>query len=132
MDADSFLLALCVWREARGEPQLGWIAVAWVIKNRMTMRKQTLYKVVTARLQFSSMTAPKDPELSLWPDEHDATWISIQAEATGVMHGIIPDPTGGASSYYANYIAFPPSWNLSLLQQTAKIGKHIFFKELVA
>lgn len=129
MDADSFLLALCVWREARGEPQLGWIAVAWVIKNRMIRRKQTAYKVITARLQFSSMTAPKDPELGFWPMENDSIWISIQAECMGVMHGIIPDPTNGATSYYASYISFPPDWNMTELVQTAKIGRHLFFKE---
>src|SRR6202012_2771962 len=101
---DPFLMALCIWREARGEPQLGWIAVGWVIKNRAAQRKQTVYKVVTARLQFSSMTAPKDPELSLWPDEADATWIAIQAEASGILAGVIPDPTGGAIGYYASTI----------------------------
>lgn len=130
MDADSFLLALCVWREARDEPQLGWIAVAWAMKNRMARRSKTLYTTLYSRFLFNARVRNTLTPEDLWPKEEDPVWVQIQAEAAGVWHGVIPDPTGGASAFHTRYTRVPTQWIEAEFIETAKIGKYIFFREM--
>ncbi|WP_148053301.1 cell wall hydrolase, partial [Pseudomonas frederiksbergensis] len=41
----------------------------------------------------------------------------------------VPDPTGGATHYYAITIKTPPAW-AAKAKQTLKLGNHVFFKEV--
>jgi proteasome lid subunit RPN8/RPN11 len=46
-----------------------------------------------------------------------------------LIDGKVPDPTGGATHYYAVSIKKPPAW-AAKAKQTLKLGRHIFFKDL--
>ena len=127
---DTTLTALCVWREARGEGHEGMLAVASVIRNRCVKRAQAVAKVILSPLQFSSMTAPGDPQLTKYASPHDPQWIEAEEIAQEVLTGMSRDPTKGATVYFADYIPFPAKWDKTKLQQTVKIGRHIFFREI--
>jgi N-acetylmuramoyl-L-alanine amidase len=129
---DITLLALCLWREARGEGRTGMEAVACVLRNRVNRDKSTYYAEATKRLQFSSLTAPGDPELNLWPLTTDPQWQIALVIAEDMSTNVIADVTLGATLYYADSIAFPATWDRSKVRQTAHIGHHIFFAEVQA
>src|SRR5665213_2213060 len=111
---DQFILALCAWRENRSGQTPGMQSVCNSVANRMKTRGQSAYQVVTARKQYSSMTAPGDPQLGLYPTEGDAQWIEAQALAGEALAGTLPDITGGATSYYAVDIPEIPWWAPSM------------------
>jgi spore germination cell wall hydrolase CwlJ-like protein len=127
--ADLFMTALCLWREARGEGTEGMTAVCWVIRNRTLKHGTTAYAEVVKKWQFSSITAAGDPELIVYPAMQDEQFVQAQSIIDQVFAGTVPDPTGGATLYYATSIPFPASWNRSVITQTAHIGRQIFFKE---
>lgn len=135
---NQFMLALCLWREARGElatvGPIGYIAVGCVLRNRGQRDTTTIYEEVIKRLQFSSITAPGDPELTAWPAKRNgadyAAWITAHQVARGILSGAYSDPTRGATLYYADSIPFPEDWNRAKVHQTVKLGKHIFLTEV--
>lgn len=127
--ADLFMLALCLYREARGDGDAGMIAVGCVVRNRVHRRNSSYYVEVVKRLQFSSITAKGDPQLILYPAALDASWIKAQAIAAGIISGSIADTTQGSTLYYANTIPFPASWNRAVLTPTVTVGNQFFFKE---
>lgn len=143
--ADYAAVEICVWREAQGEGRVGQIAVAWAIKNRSIRYNLTPYEVVTKKWQFSSMTAPGDPNLGKFGLVLDPTWQQCQIIADGVLDGTISDPVNGSTLYYNPLaiettaslklpedrdIPFPQNWNVSKVEFVAQIGKHYFLKEL--
>ena len=119
--------ALTMWREARGEGQDGMRAVGHVIDNRAKLHGLSWAQVVYQRLQFSSMTAPGDPQLTTVPIVPDPQFNDAYAIADAIMAGNDEDNTDGAISYYATSIP-APYWAASMVQ-TVQIGKQIFFKE---
>jgi N-acetylmuramoyl-L-alanine amidase len=127
---DTTLLALCMWREARGEGRAGMEAVGCALRNRVNRDKSSYYAEATKRLQFSSITAPGDPELGLWPSVSDAQWQIALVLAGDMGSNVIEDVTQGATLYYADSIPFPRTWDRSKVRETVKIGRHIFFVEL--
>jgi len=130
---DGFVGALCVWREARNSPE-GMQAVAWVLVNRLATGRwgTTMLDVATARLQFSSMTDLGDFETILWPNSHCspgdlAAWATALDCMAIATVGAVPDPTSGATFYFAESIA-KPSWADSMML-TATIGGQEFYRE---
>jgi len=128
--ADYCLLALTIWREARGEGLNGMKAVACVVRNRAKRRNSSYYIECVRPWQFSSLTDPKDPQLANWPKPEDSTWQTAQILAGSVIDGHTDDITGGATMYYADSIPFPASWDKSKLRETVKLGNHTFFQEI--
>lgn len=128
-DWNKALLALVIWREARGEPYPGKIAVAAVIRNRVqaTHLPDQWDEIIERKWQFSSITAPGDPMLIQWPHENDESWIDSMNVAEGVFSGMTQDNTGGAT-LYANLNVCNPPWDFTKLIKTANIGAHTFFK----
>ena len=124
------VLALVIWREARGESYAGKVAVASVIRNRVnaTRLPDQWDDVIERKWQFSSMTAPGDAMLVQWPHDGDQSWLDSMNVAEGVFDGTIADNTDG-STLYANLSVCHPNWNFAELTQTAIIGAHTFFKE---
>jgi spore germination cell wall hydrolase CwlJ-like protein len=129
---DVFLLALVVWREARGEPKLGKIAVAYTIMNRYDRPSwwgSTPAEVIFKKWQYSSMTDPNDPQLKLLPSPYEkigwATWQECLDVARDVYERSAPNPAPGADSYFADYIA-APKW-ADPKKFVVKIGHHSFF-----
>ena len=139
-DHDS--MALCVWKEARGEGNTGMEAVAYVILNRAKAWFPTLpeaiHHVVYQKNQFTSMSVPTDPEFSLMPHPNDPQYAYCDTLCTSLLanadNSAVNDPTHGAL-YYADLEYCTSGWfydhivadtiNHPLL---ATIGRQNFYK----
>jgi N-acetylmuramoyl-L-alanine amidase len=112
--ADTFTLALVVWREARGEAPDGRAAVAHSIVTRVAHPGwwgSDVMSVVYKKWQYSSMTDPHDAQLTVWPQPGDPRWWECLQLACDVLEGKVPNPAPGADSYYDESLAeFPPKW----------------------
>ncbi|TPD62994.1 cell wall hydrolase [Emcibacter nanhaiensis] len=128
---DKDILARTLWGEARGEGRAGMEAVAAVIMNRYNASAwysgPTIAAVARKKYQFSCWN-PKDPNYDklLSVDETDPLFALALEIADNAIAGKLADPTDGATHYFASYIA-APDWSYGA-QQTAKIGKHLFYK----
>ncbi len=106
------LLALCVWREAGGEPHEAQVAVGCSVINRVRRPAwwgRTILEVLFRKWQYSSLTAPGDPNLVRWPFESDPSWMACLEVADGVIAGRLQSVTPHADSYHDTSIA-PPAW----------------------
>jgi spore germination cell wall hydrolase CwlJ-like protein len=56
-------------------------------------------------------------------------FAQAQIAADQVLAGKVPDPTGGATHYYATTMPKPPVWAKGA-KQTLKFGRHVFFKSV--
>jgi spore germination cell wall hydrolase CwlJ-like protein len=126
---DHFYLALAVWREARGESAEGQVAVACSIINRVANPKwwgTTVDEVITKRWQYSSLTDPKDPQVSRsWPTVKDPSWLLALGVAHDVLEGGPVNPMPGADSYHDSSIS-PPFWTTKS-RYCGKIGRLFFY-----
>lgn len=100
------LLAMCAWKEARGEQEEGCLAVMHVIYNRMKSWRQTIQHVILGPNQFSSMSIPSDPQYKTGMDPHDAVYSDplyrkLLTDGGSILNGTNDDETNGAL-YYAN------------------------------
>lgn len=123
-DWDKTLLALVMWREARGEGREGMRAVGHVVKNRVKFTEWD--RVIAAKWQFSSMAAPGDPELILWPEAPDPVFETAMSLAEVIYSGEDPDNTNGATHYFNPNVVLP-SW-AATMTKVASIGHHDFYK----
>ena len=127
------VLALTVKQEAEAEPWDGKLAVAWVIVNRARKANTSIHDVVFKPYQFSCWNTDSPTRARL--DAVDATlWYGCVRAAAGALLTLAPDPTDGATFYFADSIA-PPAWarapgalTLDETRVTARIGHHIFMK----
>lgn len=135
------VLTMCLWGEARGEPNDGVSAVAWVIKNRALSRDLTVKEVCLQPRQFSCFNS-NDPNRSKMLDawEKDPyNWNRVHSIGQEVIRGEVPDPTLGASHYVtASLWATDDSgrkkyrWfsqqaiDAGITVETARIGNHVF------
>lgn len=145
-DQDVVVLALTAWRENRGGGGVGMRSVMNVILNRVAQRKTSAWVECLRPLQFSSMTAPGDPELGLWPADEDKQWQDALDLAQSAAREKLYDATQGATLYYAprgigetgktitlpdgRVVPFPASWNEAAVQYTATIAGQVFFREV--
>jgi N-acetylmuramoyl-L-alanine amidase len=121
------IIALCAWRENRGGGRQGMQSVLNVIRNLALRDHSSLYEQVIHPYRFSSMTAPGDPQLLVYPKPNDASFALAYALAEDAIQGNLTDITGGATHYFAASIP-PPSWASTMIR-TAEIAGQIFFKE---
>lgn len=123
-------VARTVWGEARGEPWIGQVAVAWVIRNRVARPGWW------GRDYESVCLAPR--QFSCWDDtpaiidQTPRTMPNCYAAACAVLLDDEPDPTAGATHYHSirrpSWAAqWPPGWAASLTE-TARIGGHVFYR----
>lgn len=119
-----FMLALCVWREARGESKRGKELVAQTILNRTKDKRwpSTVVGVVTQRKQFSSFNAG-DPNALLFPTEGDKAWKESVEAAEKVI--ALTAPLTLANHYHTKDVA--PKWADSS-RIVDREGHHIFYK----
>lgn len=110
-DQDLHSMALCVWKEARGEGQIGMQAVAHVISNRVGTPgfARTLHDVVYGKNQFTSMSVPHDPEFNLVPPPGDPQFSYCTTLCPQVLNKSDADPTHGAH-YYENAATATSGW----------------------
>ncbi len=128
---DFTVFARTLWGEARGEPELGQEAVAWVIVNRLRSAyrgARSLTEVCRAPRQFSCWN-PSDPNaLALTRvDFNDPAFCRLFAVACRVWTSEVPDPTHGARHYHNHRVQ--PAWSRGH-QPTAVIGNHLFFDDV--
>ena len=123
-------LALTVYFEARGEPDLGKAAVAHVVLNRVSDDRfpDSICKVVRQggqqtryRCQFTWWCDGLSDKPRKGPD-----WELTKTMARKVFWGYSEDPTKGALWYHADYVR--PGW-ASAYEKTSKIGRHIFYND---
>lgn len=112
---DVYLLAKCIYAEARGESYAGKVAVGAVILNRVKSPKfpNTISGVIYQPYAF---TAVADGQINLTPDE------TCKKAARDAINGW--DPSYGSLYYYNPKIA-TSSWIFSR-QVVVTIGNHVF------
>lgn len=118
-----WLVALCAWREARGETLEAQRGVIWTILNRAKNPSWwggDIASVVLMPLQFSSFN-PGDPNATKFPHPLDATWNAI----LGLVTAPGADPTNGATHYHDSSVE--PEWAKSMLK-TAMLGRLTFYR----
>lgn len=112
---DLYLLARCVYGEARGEPYKGQVAVAAVILNR-TKNSGFPNSIAGVIYQPGAFSVVADGQINLTPDE-----TALRA-ARDAMNGW--DPTGGCLYYY-NPDKTSNEWMLAR-PVALRIGDHVF------
>ena len=110
-----YLLAKCIYAEARGEPYIGKVAVGAVILNRVKHPDfpNTIAGVI---YQPGAFTAVSDGQINLSPDSE-----AIRA-AQDAMNGW--DPSYGSLFYY-NPAKATSAWIYSR-KVNVTIGRHVF------
>ena len=113
--SDLYLLAKCIYAEARGESYTGQVAVGAVILNRVDSPAfpNTIAGVI---YQKNAFTAVSDGQINLEPDQ------TAMNAASDAMNGW--DPTYGCLYYYTPAVA-TSSWIFGRETVTV-IGKHVF------
>lgn len=136
-EKDREVLARTLWGEARGEGFEGQVAVAWTIRNRVLDSNPKSWwgegyaGVCLKPWQFScwNKNDPNYAYLSGAKAIPAAQFSQAQKAADQVMSGSIPDPTSGATHYYATTMPKPPAWAAEA-KQTLRLGHHVFFKDV--
>lgn len=133
-ERDVDVLARTLWGEARGEGFAGMVAVGHTIKNRAARPGwwgRDIESVCLKPYQFSCWNK-HDPNylyLSGQKDIPPGQFLQAREAAVAVLDGKQPDPTGGATHYYATSMPKPPAW-AALAKRTVNIGRHIFFRDV--
>ncbi len=114
-NSDLYLLAKCIYAEARGESYTGQVAVGAVVLNRVASSSfpNTISGVI---YQKNAFTAVSDGQINLEPDK------TAMNAASDAMNGW--DPTYGCIYYYNPAVA-TSSWIFGRKTVTT-IGKHVF------
>jgi hypothetical protein len=126
---DDELLALCVWREARGESLAAKVGVVDVVRNRCKMApaqgfKPTVRENILKPWAFSSFMVG-DPNSAKYPGTGDRSWVDSRTAATHED----PDTVDGAVFYYSLPLEAPPkAWGL--VEFCVTMGGLHFFKPL--
>lgn len=126
--ADIAFLALTIWREARGESREVRAGIAHVILNRVHRPAwwgTDIMSVVFKKWQFSSLTDPRDRQLTTWPSKDERSWQQCLQVAIEACAGGLKNPVPGADSYYD--ISIPaPKW-ATPAPFVAQIGRVRFY-----
>ena len=126
-------LALNIYFEARGESDLGKIAVGYVVLNRVADTR--FPGTVCAVVQQGGEKTLHRCQFSWWCDgrsdspRDSQAWGHVKAVARKVYWGFSPDPTAGSLWYHAAHVS--PSWGKTLTRGP-KIGQHLFYSDNTA
>jgi spore germination cell wall hydrolase CwlJ-like protein len=120
-------LALAIYWEARGEGDTGMVAVGWTVLNRA---QSPDFPPTPCGVVYQGGEHPPC-QFSWWcdgksdrPRDRDS-WIRAQVIAARLVVDPPRDPTRGALFYHSTSIAVP--WKKPR-QQTARIGRHVFYR----
>lgn len=126
-----YVLALAIWREARGETFRGKLLVGTVIKNRVEdVRWPVTYEgVITQRWQFSAFN-PNDPNAVMYPrtgilshPSEDSAWLGCVQAADIVLSS--REKATRANHYHST--AVMPGWH-DESKVVDREGAHIFLE----
>lgn len=109
------LLALLLWREARGEAPQTRRCVGWTVKNRVlkpTWWGRDWIGVMTMAQQYSSIAHVGDPNTIKYPAAVDTSWMSCMDIATEVYNSSPGfDASQGCTHYFDKSLDDnPPEW----------------------
>jgi N-acetylmuramoyl-L-alanine amidase len=127
------LLALLLWREARGESFETQRIVAWSVRNRVLRPGywgwgRDWCSVMAHPLAYSSLTAARDPNLIEWPPALEPHWIACCDAAAQVHGGGMGDAAQGATHYYdVSLDGAPPAWAAKMVK-VLDSGRFHFYK----
>lgn len=146
-ERDMDVWAKTLYGEARGEPDSGKEAVAFVILNRAKMashaglllgRAGAIAAVCLEPWQFSCWNA-SDPNRALLLSASPSKVAAERAIVDRVVSGHIVDPTNGADHYHTIDApswasSWPPDWALdnppngaTAMKEVANFGGHVFY-----
>jgi len=126
-----FILALTLYREASGASHDARVAIRKTIENRAAKGGwwgSDILSVCLKPYQFSSMTAPRDPNLVRWPTANDSVWADCAAIAQGTFDY---DPTDGATYYWTAPLTEAPTKEWGAVTETAVVDGIHFCKPSV-
>jgi N-acetylmuramoyl-L-alanine amidase len=107
------LLALTIWREARGEVLDAKRGVACCVANRVAKPSwwgQDWVTVILKPFQFSSFNHD-DPNAVKWPQQNDTSWLASLEIADEVYNGHTQDVTAGCTHYFDKSLdTHTPTW----------------------
>ena len=129
MAYDHELGTMTVFMEASGDPD-SRAGVIWTIKNRLENGHfgNTIAEVILHPFQFSSWNSNDQNRARLGrTDDHDKILLVCRAVVDSVLNGDMPDPTTGATFYFADGIPVP-TWALKM-EKTVTLGKQHFYRE---
>jgi N-acetylmuramoyl-L-alanine amidase len=130
-------LALCAWKEARGDGDEAMQAVMHVIFNRVGAVgfPRTIHDVIYQKNAFTSMSVSSDPEYNLKPLDGDPQYAYCIEIANAIQSD--PDVTNGAhyyeneatatSGWFGRVIAGPDGQGTTEHPLVASIGHQVFF-----
>ena len=136
-EKDRDVLARTLWGEARGEGLAGMVAVAWTIRNRVDDGKDKSWwgegyaGVCQKPYQFSCWNR-SDPNYQFLSGARQIPFRELaqcRIAADQVIDGRVPDPTGGATHYYATTMPKASDWAVKATR-TLKLGNHVFFRDV--
>lgn len=137
MDWNLGTAARTLWQEARGEPVDGQRAVAHSFINRRRTGRwgDSLASVCLARSQYSAWgpVTPSNKQMlanfraSCALVDDDPALVHLAALITAAETE--PDPTGGATHYFATSIPEPP-WARAPAIPCGQFGHHLFFRNV--
>lgn len=93
-------LAKTLYGEARGENYESMVAIAWVIRNRVTIWKSTYQKIVMQPQQFSCWNR-NDPNYDNIQNPNDDKWKTANEISHGIIDGKIANPVPNVVHYYS-------------------------------
>lgn len=124
---DVTCLAQNIWFEARGSSAEDQLAVAHVVLNRVASHHypDAVCAVVWQAKQFS-WTHDGRSDRVRFANEHDRLiWKELVQISMAALAGAVPDPTGGATHYHADYVS--PGWS-SRMRRLIQIDEHIYYR----
>lgn len=126
-------LALVIWREARGETREAKLAVAHTVINRVNNPAwwgSDVVSVLRKKWQYSSVTDPRDKQLTNWPGTSDKVFEECLEIAEKVIKGNYTPPLPGIDSYYDDSLKgdLIPDWARKYpKRRVGKIGRLNFY-----
>lgn len=144
MDWNLSTAARTLWQEARGEPAAGQRAVAHVLNNRLKDGRwgNSLASVCLWHAGFSGWFSPRivhgaavrDPNFAgaCAIADDDPALIALATLVTAASGE--PDPTGGATHYYAvgtpepSWVPGDPAHGIPAAASCGRFGNQLFFK----
>ena len=127
------LLAITLWREARGEGYAAQVGVAMSMMNRVAKPSwwgSDIEEVLTKKWQYSSMTDPADGQLTKWPKTSEPVFQNCLEIASRAVAGTLQGGFRGADSYYEDSLQGDarPKWAKEHPERfVGKLGKLNFY-----
>jgi spore germination cell wall hydrolase CwlJ-like protein len=121
------LFIACLRGEAEGEPFIGKLAIACVIRNRVNDKRwpNTYKEVMLQHKQFSCFLPKYFRPETLTAAKDKGYWRECKYAAFGIYHKWVRDITDGANHYHTKDIS--PPWS-SKMELVFEAGNHLFFK----